>query len=181
MKTTKKFFPVNIANIPKVEKWLEEQVQNGLLFVDYKYLTFTFEKIQPDEKKYFMYISPLIDKKDVFLGEFYSLKRLYGKRKSKIKESITSLVHIVEIDLSKIDNDYKWVEISRNAYYQKYFLKMLIVALIIGIVSFVLISVQQLMIWLVFLSLFQILRYIVLIFILKNQKSRLLKESNQYK
>ena len=181
MKTIKKFFPVNIANILKVEKWLEEQARNGLLFVDYKYFTFTFKKTQPDEKKYFIYISPLIDKKDAFLGEFYSLKELYGKRKSKVKKSITSLVNIAEIDISKIDNNYKWGLISRNAYYKKYFLKMLIVALIIGIVSFVLTSALQLMKWFVLLCLIQVLRCLVLIVILKKQKSIWLEESNQYK
>jgi len=181
VKTIKNFFPVNIANIPKVEKWLEEQSQKGLLFVYYKHLTFTFEKTQPDEKKYFMYISPLIEKKDAFWGEFYSIKRLYGKRKSKVKKSITSLVNIVEIDASKIDNNYKWGVISRNVCYQKYFLKMLIVAFIIGVVSFILTSVQQLMIWIVFLCLIQVLRCIVLIAILKRQKGSLLKESKQYK
>ena len=174
-----KFFPINIANIPKVEKWLEEQTKKGLLLVDYKYLTFTFEKTQPYERKYYIYISPLLDKKDIFLREFYSIKKLYGRRKSKIKS--TPLVHIVEIDVSKIDNDYKWGIISRNAYYQNYFFKMLIVSLVIGIVSFALIFVQQLMIWLVYLYLFQILRYIVLIAMLRKQKSCLLKNLNQQK
>ena len=170
----KKYYPVSIANIPKIEKWLAQQAQKGLFLVDYKHLTFIFEQAQPNEKKYFIYISPLVDKKDSFLKEFYSIKGLYGRRKSKVKTA-TSLVHIVEIDESKIDNNYQCGLLSRNAYYQKYFLKMLIVTFIIGIISFALISAIQLMISLIFLCSCQILRYIALIIILKKQKSCMLK------
>ena len=171
-----KFFPINIPNIPKVEKWLEEQAKNGLLLVDYKCLIFTFEKSQPRDMKYYIYVSPLMDKGDVFLREFCFIKKLYGIRKSKVNEN--SLVHIAEIDISKIDNNYKLGALSRNEYYQKYFLKMLILAFVIGILSFALISVQKLMLWLAYLCLFQILRYTALIFILRKQKTCLFKKSN---
>ena len=175
MKQIVKKTKINIVNIPKIEKWLEEQAQNGLSLVDYKNRTFIFEETKTKQSIYYVYISPLGDKKDFYLREFNSLKRLYGKRKSKLNKKKSKLIKIVEIDLSKIDDDYKWFAISRNAYYLKYNSKFLIIYLCASVILFVFSFFEKSIIYLLVIFLFLLLHRFTFTLFLRKQKKTLLK------
>lgn len=166
---------INIINIPRIEKWLEKQAQNGFSLVDYKNRTFTFEETKSKQSIYYIYISPLGDKKDSFLKEFYSLKRLYGKRKSKLNEKKNGIVKIAEIDSSKVDDDYKWFVISRNAYYLKYNFKFLIAYASISAIMFGFSFFEKSMIWLLFVFLLLFLHRFAFTIFLRKQRKTLLK------
>ena len=125
-------YRLTIINTRNIEKWLENQTKNGLVPIEYKKSTFVFEEKKKKQRKYFVYVSPMLEKNDAFLNELYFLKSLYGNGKT-ITVSSMLLAEIIEIDLSKIDDNFKWFLIARNTHYLKYFSKMLILNLIFTI------------------------------------------------
>ena len=173
MKQIVKKTKINIVNIPKIEKWLEEQAQNGLSLVDYKNRTFIFEETKPKQSIYYVYISPIGDKKDFYLREFNSLKRLYGKRKSKLNKKKSGLLKIAEIDSSKIDDDYKWFALSRNAYYLKYNSKFLITYLCASAILFVFSFFEKSVIYLLGIFLFLLLHRFTFTLFLRKQNTNI--------
>ena len=165
---------IHPLNVAKIEKQLEEQAKNGQLLIEYKCSKLTFISTTPKIRKYFVYMSPLIDKHDSFLSEFYLMKRLYGARKSKLNKTEGSIVTIAEIDSSKVDDNYKCFAISRNAYYQKYYFKMLALSLAMNALPIALSFLEQRALWLFLLSISAFLYCGAMIILLKKQKNYLL-------
>ena len=108
---------------PKIEEWLRQQAQKGFRLVSYKRGRFAFVEAKPNERDYFVYVSPAGMKNDAFLGEFYYMKRLYGDRKWKLH---SPSCYITELRTDRMDDNFICVRFSRNTHYQKHYTRMLI-------------------------------------------------------
>ena len=103
--------------------------------VKYRAWTFTFVECKEKERAYFIYKSPLSERNDKYFDEFCMIKRVYGARKSELNKEDSS---IVELDLRKLDSNYKSSFLSRKRHYQSFTLKRTIMYSILELILMVL-------------------------------------------
>ena len=174
LELVKIFRPFFFLQIPRIESWLSQQASKGLRVVSYKRGTFTFAKCKEKERVYYVYNSPLTDKNDPFLKQFFMLKGLYGKRKSEINKTLSP---IIEIDLQKIDKDYKFFALARNRYYQKHHTKMLLAKTVFFLAFSVCSFWERALLWFALASLIAMLYSAMSIAVLKKQRKSISSHS----
>jgi len=168
MKTIKKFRPIFITGIPRIERWLRIQANLGYKLVDYKFFTFHFVKCKKQTREYLIYKYP--EKNDDFISEFFGIKMKYGcsKRKSELN-NLT--LDIIEIDPQKIDSFYQEFFKKGTIRYKKYYKKIILFNFIVSLV-FLGVSVFEFIIFSFFLvSLIPLLYYLISFLIIKKQEN----------
>ena len=127
MKEHKKIYPFTILQLPRAEKFLRQQSLKGYRLISIKSFCFTFVESSPQEREYFLYKSPLFEKPDCFMKVFFSARRRYAIKKSKLNKSRCLCF---EVDLKKTDVSYSILRTARSKHYLKYYSKMLVIDLI---------------------------------------------------
>lgn len=172
MNTVKIFRPFTILQIPQMEVWIKKQSEKGLKLIAYKHGWFTFMESQKRAREYFIYKSPLVDNKEPFLTDFFTLKRLYGKRKSALNKASCC---IVEVDEEKSTLDYRHFLLARNDYYQKHNTKLLIVMAILDILFSVMLFFSVMALMFLIMCVLPTIYFCISLFVLKHQKRVLIK------
>lgn len=139
MKEYKKFYPFTMLQLPQVENFLRQQSSKGYRLISIKTFCFTFVESSPQEREYFLYKSPPFEKPDRFMNDFFSAKRQYAMKKSKLNKTKCLCF---EVDLKKIDSSYSALGVARNKHYLKYYSKMFVIDLI-GVVVLVIVSMFE--------------------------------------
>ena len=127
------------ATINHVEKWLTKMSENGFALVNKRGWKFTFKKLSPKTRRYFMcYVLP----KDKKMTDDF----IYYENKIKLRKTILSKgLDVFEIDPDK--TDYEHFLKLRNKHYFSYYLKLCLFSLIFIILSIVFSFVLKNIIW----------------------------------
>lgn len=112
------FKPFSVISIHKIEQWLSSQAEKGWRLVSYKNGFFEFRESKPAKREYFVYIYYALDNKKgcEFQADFLFIKKKYALRKSEINKQNDT---VIEIDVRRIDEDYKRFRLLRTKYYIK--------------------------------------------------------------
>ena len=127
--------PFSFVRIKKTEKWLTQQALKGYKLVKINAFNFVFEKSSPKKRIYFLYKSPMLEKNDKFLREYFSAKRRYSLPKSLVCKT---MYNAFEVDQSKIDKEYHTYFLSRTKHYLRYYYKLFLIGLIGSVMSSIL-------------------------------------------
>lgn len=131
-----------------LDKWLKSMSTNGLHIVHCGMFVFWFERGKPAKKEYFTYgLNTQEGEYDILLRH-PNLEKLYAvkSKKSKINSNKTKTHQIIEIDTDKIDieSNVGYIELikDRNSLYLKYFVRNIIVLLIVALLLVVLLCIK---------------------------------------
>ena len=174
-----KFRPFTILQIPKIERWLSEESERGFKLVSYKLGVFTFEECGARKREYFVFTDFLTDKKRLFSGELFLLRKLYSSRNSALNKNKTnSISTVIEVDCAKVNEDYYHFLRSRADYYKRQYLQSTLVHSIFSVAlgAVALFETSTLSFVLPFVVLFasRAVYSLVSIFVLKKQNQRII-------
>ena len=116
--------PYTPATVNDLERWLQKQASIGWRLEEIRGWKFVFRKCKPYECKFFCYSG--LGKSIGISYDYYASKNRYAAAKAPINKE-NSIVY--EVDVSKIDIDFKYYISLRNKYYLKHYLGFLLFAL----------------------------------------------------
>ena len=154
----------------RIERWLKKKSENGYKLVGISGCRFTFVQTYPREREYYIYSSPLFNKYDKFISEYYSARDRYSLKKSEINKGLN---FAFEVDINKIDKDFYSYRLTRNKHYSRYYYKFLLFGLLCSIFFFPLAFVENTFVLLLIISICVLINSIIaLCFISKDKKDR---------
>ena len=157
--------PYTCATLGHIEKWLSHMATNGWVLIKVSGWIFFFEHGNKEQRLYCGYSA--FDRHQGIFHDFYSVKQLYKKAKSKLNKIECDFF---EVDISKIDSKYTNFILFRNRYYLKQYIMLMIVGICLSIISSI-IAFFETKLLILFIFSFGIVVYsVILIFIISNYK-----------
>ena len=123
--------------VNSLERWLVEKASEGLRLEEAHGWKFIFRKCNPYKASFFS--CSHFGTSNGILNEYWNSKHRYSCKKSTLNKSNSILY---EVDIRKIDSQFKYFVLLRNKFYLKHYLSMLLFAICYVVLALILISIN---------------------------------------
>lgn len=135
------------ALVNRTEKWLKAKANSGWKLIGYHHCVFKFRKCNPCESEYLYYSGFGASKGLSF--DYHMIKKKYGKSNSELNKLN---IEIFEADVTKIDSGYFSFIKSRNSYFLRHYIALLVFWILALIYTVTVTSLINFNIYMIFLS-----------------------------
>ena len=123
-------YPYITASCRVVECWVADMAKQGWHLTEVTGWKFTFKKISPQPKEYFMYVTFRNHKG--LPNNYFGAKKRYQKSKMPLNKNVSKMF---EIDILKKDAEFEQYVYTRYQYCKKHYIGALVLFLALGILG----------------------------------------------